>query len=48
VTEEEAGDDPQEMKAAYACFDELLDEFAKHGYGDNLQNVRCSTTCWQH
>lgn len=25
--------DPEEMKAAYACFDELLDEFAKQGYG---------------
>jgi 4-cresol dehydrogenase (hydroxylating) len=25
--------DPEEMKAAYACFEELLDEFAKQGYG---------------
>jgi 4-cresol dehydrogenase (hydroxylating) len=25
--------DLEEMKAAYTCFDELLDEFAKQGYG---------------
>lgn len=25
--------DPEEMRAAHACFGELLDEFAKAGYG---------------
>ena len=31
--------DPEQMKNAYACFDKLLDEFAKRGYGTYRVNT---------